>query len=430
MRVICARVGNLLVHHIHQQYTKSILVRAANPRQAAHYYFLLCLYADGYTGSSTTTGALSSSTSEAMKKLCHESIVDVLLETGQIDDFLGGLSVGGEDGARRYGFLDRYLPLIGITNQDEFKRCIIRPAAERAERRWVAASQRAEFIAGDAAGSSAAEDQLQENNAVLLYNLAEDYDTVLDILSRRMSDGLAQHGLQAAADQLLSAVKRATGRTRPGIYDHDIDHLSRLETMAASVLEYYSARPQILARVSADRKRTLMSLTALAGFFKSVLQLVQDVVRDGVDVIVDSNVAGGYMARVGSRANWTVALAIIEDLGLVPGGMGTAAGSGTGETTVDYARVATKAEQLRREFNDVVLRHLPDVVLGVETLLLIGWHEAANAGRGGAQSSRTGRDISLQSRQLLSFVSAVSRWYKIPAEVRRRLVTIDELMMH
>ena len=419
--MIASAVGDTLVINFArmiQTYTKSILVRAANPQAAAHYYFLLCLYQDGLVGGGEFA---SSKIGKQMQSLCHEWLVDLILETGLIDEFLGGLSMGGDDGARRYGFLDKYLPVIGFHNQEDFKRHIIRPAAEKAERRAVSASQRAEFVSQDsrldgAPTSSSAEAEMQQNNAILLFNLAEDYDAVLDILSKRVSEGLCQYGLQSAAETVLAVVERRNAPVSGPIYDHDIGQLERLETMAASVLDYYSARTQILSKLSSERKRTLTSLVALTGFFKSVLRVAQDCARSHLDVQMQRQ-GDGMRLRVGAASNWNTGLSIIEDMGLIPTLPSDA-------QQIDYSRISTKAEQLRREFTDLVLRHLPDTFLGVETLLLAGWHDAST------RSQRSAVDISLKSRQLQSFVSSVSRWYKIPSETRRRLVTMDELMMH
>jgi hypothetical protein len=132
-------------------------------------------------------------------------------------------------------------------------------------------------------------------------------------------------------------------------------------------------------------------------------------------------VGAGYSMRFdGATSEWSAGLSLINDIGLVPI-VGAAAGMAP-TADLDFAKLMAKADHLRREFSETVLLHLGDIFLGVEVLLFIGYHEAR-------LNSVGEMDFSRKSRELLSFVSSVGRWYKVSAGVRSRLVKMDEKMV-
>jgi hypothetical protein len=88
----------------------------------------------------------------------------------------------------------------------------------------------------------------------------------------------------------------------------------------------------------------------------------------------------------------------------------------------DFSAIAAKADFLKREYADIILRHLPQLFLGAEMLLLAGWQQYRSR-----SMDRSSGQFSACSRILQTFVSQVGRWYKIPPEVRKRLVAMDEL---
>lgn len=489
------RSRNGVVQHVQihfarmlQVYTKSLFVRVAHPQQASQYYFLLCLL------DQTTDDMVMESThgADEMKQLCYDWIIDLILELGLIDEFLGTIGFGSTSletaEIRTPGFLDKYLPLIKLYSWDDFKTRIIRPAAERAERRATLASQTAELESSDASmsigskrdGTAASisatgEVELQQSNAVLLYNLAEEYDTVLDMLSKRVSTSLRQRNLEVIVDSVIELVQ--TGRIQnvnvSRLYSlYDIDQLSRTESTAASVLDYYISRPHILTRISSERRKTLSTLINVIQFYKCCIQVAREVVVDRMEPpqmqVQQQEVGVSLKLSSGKHgSDWSAGLMLIEDIGLVPLGfsrpqqpskfhesprfgrspaMTPVRGSGTPtagtpsgqhhqtliSSDVDYTRVMTKAEQLRREFSDLVLNHLPDILLSTEMLILLAWHAIRSKKQqpmGISDESAGIKSWSRKSRQLQSYVSAISRWYKIPAEIRRRLITMDEIMM-
>ena len=90
---------------------------------------------------------------------------------------------------------------------------------------------------------------------------------------------------------------------------------------------------------------------------------------------------------------------------------------------IDVSRIASKADNLRHNFSDNILLHLPNILLAAELLILVGWFDIS------ASNGEDGSGFSKKSRQLLSFASSVTRWFKIPADVHKKLVAMDEYMM-
>jgi hypothetical protein len=465
-----------------QWYTTSIFNRAANSTAASHYYFLLCLLEDG------------DKQNTSFCQLCYDWLIDLVLETAQIDTFFGTLDWNGDqsNAIRQPGFLDSFLPIIRIYSWDEFKAKLIRPAAVRAERRSVSALQHAENsteIGGD-------DVDIQENNAILLFNLAEDYDTVLDMLSRRVHNSLNEVSLETVCDAIMSTVKRQEDDTSVVMLrcDSDMERLGRAEKLASSVLDFYVSRTHILTKLSNVGRKTLNTLIHLVAFYKCVISVAQSILDSSSNFSAAVEVKphdAGFGLRLGSRrgtalslrtADWNSGLILVEDLGLVPLGltrksttsrMGTpqmapfgtpsrpslfsngtpsyrstpsllhrsstpgshAASQEMAVADVDYARIMTRAENLRREFDDMILTHLPDVFLGVELLIWVGAMQtrASSSGMEDDSSLLDGEwghgVLAKKSRQVMSFVSAVGRWYKVPAETRRRLLAMDEQIM-
>lgn len=127
--------------------------RAGNVVAAVDYLTLLCLNAD-------LPGELGTSQSS----LCHEALRELVLETREFAQLLGDIR---GDGVRIRGAIEQRLKLIGIADQEGFLRTVTLQAA------------------------SVAADNGRITDAVLLYHLAEDYDDVITIINRALSDAIA-----------------------------------------------------------------------------------------------------------------------------------------------------------------------------------------------------------------------------------------------
>ncbi|KAL5044426.1 hypothetical protein BDW71DRAFT_185946 [Aspergillus fruticulosus] len=133
------------------QYTKEF--RTAYVEAAIDYFCLLCLNAD-------LPGALGKS----QASVCHEAMREYILETRDFAKLLGDIR---SDGSRIKGLIEQRISLIKLVDQEEFLRTITLQAA------------------------AVAEDKGLITDSVLLYHLAEDYDRVIDIINRTLSDSVA-----------------------------------------------------------------------------------------------------------------------------------------------------------------------------------------------------------------------------------------------
>lgn len=133
------------------QYTKEF--RTGLVEAAIDYFSLLCLNAD-----------LPGSLGKSQASVCHEALREYILETREFARLLGDVR---SDGTRIKGLIEQRIGLIKLVDQEEFLKTITVQAA------------------------AVADDKGLITDAVLLYHLAEDYDRVIDIINRALSDSVA-----------------------------------------------------------------------------------------------------------------------------------------------------------------------------------------------------------------------------------------------
>ena len=127
--------------------------RSGNAEAAVDYLAMICLNAD-----------LPGAAGESQSSLCHEALRELVLETREFAQLLGDIY---SDGTRIKGAIEQRLKLIGLADQEEFLRTVTIQAA------------------------SVADDNGRTTDAVLLYHLAEDYDNVIIIINRALSEAIA-----------------------------------------------------------------------------------------------------------------------------------------------------------------------------------------------------------------------------------------------
>ena len=153
--------------------------RAANAAAAVDYLVLICLNAD-----ETPAG-------QQQAQLCYDSLRGLVLDTKEFSKLIGDVR---PDGHRIRGLIEERGPLIALNQEHDFIRAITMQAA------------------------SSAEGGGRITDAVLLYHLAGDYDTVVSIVSRTLSEAISY---EIGEDPMrLQPVKpRVEGReaaTQPG----------------------------------------------------------------------------------------------------------------------------------------------------------------------------------------------------------------------
>ena len=127
--------------------------RAGNTEAAVDYLTLICLNAD-------LPGAMGKS----QAALCHEALRELVLETREFAQLLGDIQ---GDGTRLKGAVELRLKLINLEDQEDFLKNVTLQAA------------------------SVADDNGRTTDAVLLYHLAEDYDNVIVIINRALSEAIS-----------------------------------------------------------------------------------------------------------------------------------------------------------------------------------------------------------------------------------------------
>lgn len=133
------------------QYTREF--RTGDVEAAIDYFTLICLNAD-----------LPGQLGKSQESVCHEALREFILETRDFAKLLGDIRA---DGYRIKGVIEQRLTLIGIqTPQDFLKNITVQAAA-------------------------VADDKGLVTDSVLLYHLAENYDRVIDIINRALSDAIA-----------------------------------------------------------------------------------------------------------------------------------------------------------------------------------------------------------------------------------------------
>jgi nuclear pore complex protein Nup93 len=127
--------------------------RAANVSAAVDYLTLICLNKD-----------LQDQAGNSQVALCHEALRELVLESREFALLLGDMR---EDGQRIRGVIEERMKLVGLDERDDFMRRITMQAA------------------------SVADDNGRTTDAVLLYHLAGEYDNVIVIVNRALSEAIA-----------------------------------------------------------------------------------------------------------------------------------------------------------------------------------------------------------------------------------------------
>lgn len=126
--------------------------RTANATSAVDYLCLICLNAD-----------LTGDIGKTQRELCHQALIEVILETREFAQLLGDIRA---DGQRIKGAVEARLKLIKLDNEREFLKHITLTAARTAE------------------------EQSRVTDAALLFHLAEDYDKVIQVIDEAVAQSL------------------------------------------------------------------------------------------------------------------------------------------------------------------------------------------------------------------------------------------------
>lgn len=127
--------------------------RAADVVSAVDYLTLICLNRD-----------LGGEAGRRQSSLCHEALRELVLETREFSKLIGDIR---PDGQRIRGIIEIRGPLIGLRDEDDFINTVTLQAA------------------------SFADENGRTTDSVLLYHLAGEYDSVVAIVSRAISEAIS-----------------------------------------------------------------------------------------------------------------------------------------------------------------------------------------------------------------------------------------------
>ena len=199
--------------------------RTGNPEAAVDYLALLCLNAD-----------LPGDIGKGHASLCHEALRELVLETREFALLLGDIR---SDGTRIRGAIEQRLRIIRLADQEQFLRTVTLQAA------------------------SVADDNGRITDAVLLYHLAEDYDNVVTIISRALSDMIAVDiGQEDTASRLQPLKPRITDsdKGKAIVENTDTSSLSLMSCtdpadLARNMISLYNNNALYFAKIQASNRQ-------------------------------------------------------------------------------------------------------------------------------------------------------------------------------
>ncbi|SSD61934.1 related to Nucleoporin NIC96 [Saccharomycodes ludwigii] len=169
-------------------------------------------------------------TNENYIRTCHEMLRELVLSTKEFSILLG--RVNNKDGTRVPGILELRYPLMKLKDKDEFLHTITERAARKADE------------------SGRVEDSL------LLYQLSEEYDIVISIVNKNLSD-------------LLSGFDYLQKHQQQELLWEETDDTNMI-TIASQLSEIYlnNSNLQITSKISSKNKETLLTLLKLVDIWR------------------------------------------------------------------------------------------------------------------------------------------------------------------
>ncbi|KAL8740793.1 MAG: hypothetical protein Q9190_006539 [Brigantiaea leucoxantha] len=202
--------------------------RAGNLEAAVDYLTLICLNAD-----------LSGSLGKSQASLCHEALRELVLESREFAQLLGDIR---SDGTRIKGSIEHRLRLIHLSDQAEFLKAVTIQAA------------------------SVADDNGRITDAVLLYHLAEDYDNVIVIINRALSEAIATE--LGKPDPRLQPLKARSTETADSPLDpgssFSLAAVQDPATLARNMISLYQAHALYFQKIRPAHRETCGVLLQLA----------------------------------------------------------------------------------------------------------------------------------------------------------------------
>ncbi|GAA6021747.1 hypothetical protein JCM10207_008563 [Rhodosporidiobolus poonsookiae] len=308
------------------RYTR--LFAPADAPEALQYLYLICL-------------------DDNNVELAHEYVRELVMQTRMYSQLLGDVRA---DGTKVPGQIERDLKLLRLADSRAYLLGIVKAAAARAD----------------------LEQRFRE--AVLLYNLAEEYDAVVAVLNVELGNALGRPSTSSGSIASEQAKGQDVGLALAAGQDD-------VASVARSILEHYDRAAAMGGRVSRKRRETCEALMRLKE----------------------------AMGRV-ERGEWEGALQAIESTSLIP-------------LTSDLVALIRAAEALP-SLDDNLVKNL-DVVLVATMTALYRLHQQLRESPYGGDQSRQQRmqEIRGKARSLMMFAGMLR--YRLTSDTYSQLTRLD-----
>ncbi|KAI1325612.1 Nup93/Nic96-domain-containing protein [Xylariaceae sp. FL0255] len=211
--------------------------RAADVAAAVDYLTLICLNAD-----------LGSDAGRQQAELCHVALRELVLETREFSKLIGDITPTGH---RLMGLIEERGPLIGLREEDDFVKTVTLQAARFAD------------------------DNGRTTDAVLLYHLAGDFDSVVTIVSRALSEAIS---LEIAEDpmRLMPIKPRTTGEEAKALAGSSLSLVSIDDPiqLASTMMTIYEKDAMFSNRIT-DQNRSACHLLLQMSDIKGLVETEQ-----------------------------------------------------------------------------------------------------------------------------------------------------------
>lgn len=314
-------------------YTKDF--RRSDPTDAVDYLILICLNKD-----------LPQGYGSQHLKMCHEALKELVLETREFSRLIGDVRA---DGTRIPGAIEERMQLISLPNEEQYLRAITEQAA----------------IKADEDGRTA--------DAILLYQLSEEYDTVVSIINKSLGEAISVVELGRPMSSLPEGLPLMISATE------DPAQLAR------NMMKVYSDNPAILSKVSRRSRETCTIL----------LQIV--------------NAREAF-----SRKDWDACLKEIDNTGIL-----------SLSSQADIGTVRRKAQQFSG-LQESIARNVPLILVMVMQCCVNIAHsfkesEYSNAGRIAKME-----ELRNCARNCMIYAGMIQ--YRMPREVYSQLTNLEALL--
>jgi nuclear pore complex protein Nup93 len=302
---------------------------SSDPVEALQYIYLVCLNAQ----------APEPAGSQQVKK-CHDYIRELVMETRAYAQLLGDVR---NDGTKVPGQIERDLKLIRLKDEKDYLLSIVKVAAQRAD-------QEKRFA-----------------DTVLLYNLAEEYESVVRVLIAALGASLSQ----------------PSSSSRESAQAHDSITFGMQDDLVSSVksiLEHYERSAVILHRISKKARDTCNTLLKL----KQVFNLYEENRLEN-------------------------ALSILEDLNIVP-------------LDGDLVTIIRRAEE-SKDLDEAILRNFDTLLLTVMNILYKIHSNLKESPYGDASRQQKMNDVRKKARALMMYAGMLR--YRLSGDTYSHLTRLD-----